>query len=387
MRFAVVGAGVAGITTASFIARGGHEVTLFERRAAAPDARGGLLLQPCGIAVLECLGVLDEVLQRGSRVAQLVRQHASGAVTVNLSYEEFRPGSHALGIARSTLTDVLTRSAIASGVDIVFGCAVTAASETASAVTLEANHAATQGGFAAVVVADGMRSVLRTSLKLPHQVTACPWGALSITAPRPAALAGDVVLQRFRYGPDVIGLLPSGRDQEGRECVTWFQNMAVAEFDAPDRVSFARWRDLAISVSPESKELLMPLSSFDALQYSRYVTVSMPRWSTPRCVVIGDAAHALDPLLGMGANMALVDAATLAACVSEATEATLAAALRELQARRTSQLSSYKRAGAALTPLLLTDHALSRLWPDAAFRAALWAPAGRRRVMAAICGE
>ena len=131
----------------------------------------------------------------------------------------------------------------------------------------------------------------------------------------------------------------------------------------------------------------MPLSSFDALQYSRYVTVSMPRWSTPRCVVIGDAAHALDPLLGMGANMALVDAATLAACVSEATEATLAAALRELQARRTSQLLSYKRAGAALTPLLLTDHALSRLWPDAAFRAALWAPAGRRRVMAAICGE
>jgi 2-polyprenyl-6-methoxyphenol hydroxylase-like FAD-dependent oxidoreductase len=352
-----------------------------------PDAGGGLLLQPCGLAVLQKLDLLDDAWQWGSLIAQLVRQHVSGEVTANLGYEEFRPGSHALGISRGALTSLLVRSARASGVAIVSGCVVTAIRERSSAVVLDTAQATDHEDFAAVVVADGMRSTLRDCLNLRHEVSACKWGALSVTAPRPAVIAGDVVRQRFRRGADVIGLLPSGRDEHGRQFLTWFQNMAVAQFDAPNRVSFTSWRDQALSISPESLDLLMPLRGFEAMQFSRYVTVVMPRWSTARCVVIGDAAHALDPLLGMGANMALVDAATLGEELSVATEQSLASALYAFQSRRNSQITRYQRAGAVMSSLLHADNPLSGVWPDMAFRAALWTPAGRRRVMAAICGE
>jgi 2-polyprenyl-6-methoxyphenol hydroxylase-like FAD-dependent oxidoreductase len=387
MRIAVIGGGIAGLATATLVARSGHEVILLERQAAMPDVGGGLLLQPCGLAVLQKLNVSDEARQWGSPIAQLVRQHVSGEVTANLRYEEFRPGTYALGISRGALTSLLVRSAKASGVAIVSGCAVTAIREESSAAVLGTADSTDHGDFAVVVVADGMRSTLRDCLNLRHEVSACKWGALSVTAPRPAAIAGDVVRQRFRRGADVIGLLPSGRDEHGRQCVTWFQNMAVAQFDGPNRVSFKSWRDQALSVSPESHGLLMPLPGFEAMQFSRYATVSMPRWSTGRCVLIGDAAHALDPLLGMGANMALVDAATLAEELSVASEDVLAPALQAFQSRRNSQITRYQRAGAMMSSLLHADHPLSNVWPDMAFRAALWAPAGRRRVMAAICGE
>jgi 2-polyprenyl-6-methoxyphenol hydroxylase-like FAD-dependent oxidoreductase len=163
--------------------------------------------------------------------------------------------------------------------------------------------------------------------------------------------------------------------------------MAVAQFEGPNRVSFRSWRDQALSVSPESHDLLMPLPGFEAMQFSRYATVSMPCWSTGRCVVIGDAAHALDPLLGMGANMALVDAETLAEELAVASKGVLASALHAFQSRRNSQIIRYQRAGAMMSSLLHADYPLSNVWPDMAFRAALWAPTGRRQVMAAICGE
>jgi 2-polyprenyl-6-methoxyphenol hydroxylase-like FAD-dependent oxidoreductase len=387
MRMAVVGAGVAGLATATLLARQGHSVTLVERQSRLPDARGGLLLQPCGLAVLARLGLLEEALKHGSRISRLVRQHASGAITVELSYDAYRPDSHGLGLTRGALTTLLAEAASASGVTIQLGCRVTSLQQLPAGVTLRTEAGEHPAAFALVVVADGMRSTLRSHLNLQHTVQECPWGALSLTAPRPGALARDSVRQAFRRGPDVIGWLPSGRDAEGRECVTWFQNVPVAEFDSPNRLPFAHWRERAIAVSSESRELLGPLSGFDALQFSRYAMVAMPRWHTQRCIVMGDAAHALDPLLGMGANMALADAAALADEVATAEESTVARTLVAFQGRRQPQISRYQRAGAVLSPLLHTESPLSGLWPDAAIGTALRTPGVRRRVMAAIFGE
>jgi 2-polyprenyl-6-methoxyphenol hydroxylase-like FAD-dependent oxidoreductase len=54
------------------------------------------------------------------------------------------------------------------------------------------------------------------------------------------------------------------------------------------------------------------IASMDELLPAAYRTVSVPRWHDGQLVLLGDAAHALSPQLGQGANLALMDAAALA---------------------------------------------------------------------------
>src|ERR1700741_1552317 len=58
----------------------------------------------------------------------------------------------------------------------------------------------------------------------------------------------------------------------------------------------------------------------------------LPRWSTGRVTLLGDAAHPCTPNLGQGGCMALEDAQVLANCVSG--EASFEAALRRYEALR-----------------------------------------------------
>jgi salicylate hydroxylase len=60
----------------------------------------------------------------------------------------------------------------------------------------------------------------------------------------------------------------------------------------------------------------------------------LPRWHAGRCVLIGDAAHAMLPHQGQGANQTIEDAATLAMCLAEADPADPEPALAEFEARR-----------------------------------------------------
>ena len=85
----------------------------------------------------------------------------------------------------------------------------------------------------------------------------------------------------------------------------------------------ARWRDLR---------------SFDQLLPASYRQVSLPRWHDGTLVLLGDAAHALSPQLGQGANLALMDAAALADAPS----------LDDFEARaaRAGALLRVRRAGA-----------------------------------------
>ena len=67
MEIVVIGGGVGGLTAALALALGGHRVQVLERAPRFAQGGPGLRLAPNATAVLARLGLLDQVIDLGSR--------------------------------------------------------------------------------------------------------------------------------------------------------------------------------------------------------------------------------------------------------------------------------------------------------------------------------
>lgn len=104
----------------------------------------------------------------------------------------------------------------------------------------------------------------------------------------------DVVLQVQHDAENYFGLLPMG---SGEACLFW--NMRLADHDALMQRDFAAWRARIGSRHPELRAALSSLTGFAEFRFDSFLDVRMPRWHSGRIVLIGDAAHATNPQLGM----------------------------------------------------------------------------------------
>jgi 2-octaprenylphenol hydroxylase len=164
-----------------------------------------------------------------------------------------------------------------------------------------------------VVGADGARSFVRelvgiTTRQWPYQQTAV---VTHLTTERPHDATAR---QRFlRDGP--LGMLPLA---DGRISVVWSTTPEVAKsaLDASDDELGQMLTDASDAVLGEltvaGPRGAFPLSAQHAEDYV-----------LPGVALIGDAAHAIHPLAGQGANLGLQDAAELARVVETAIEAGL----------------------------------------------------------------
>lgn len=78
----------------------------------------------------------------------------------------------------------------------------------------------------------------------------------------------------------------------------------------------------------------------------------LARWHTERVVLMGDAAHAMVPHQGQGANQTIEDAVVLADCVADADRADLTSALRRYAQRRQKRTAAVQRLSRRTADLL-----------------------------------
>ena len=384
LRIAIVGAGTAGSAAAIFLARAGHAVSVFERVGLPGPVGAGITLQPTGQAVLAKLGILDSITARATRVDGLVCRHPNGRALIDLRYADLDPSLHGLGLHRGVLFEALLAAARAqSGISIQCGVEVDATTISDSGRWLSDSNGGRQGPFDLVVVANGSFSRLHASAGIPVQMRPYPWGALwYVAADRGTTLTADKQVVQIVDGTKrMFGLLPTGSAPRGNDLlVSLFWSIRIDRFDAWRARGLAAWREEALALHPGSESIVSQIADIDALTLTQYCDVRMRRWHGDRIVFIGDSAHAMGPLLGQGANLALWDAMCLSYALSD-DRRELPAALAGYTAARRRHLNYYQLATRALTGFFQSDSQVLGWIRDAAFPISRWFSPLRRRMV------
>lgn len=371
-RIGIVGCGIGGMAAALALARDGHDVTLFERFAQPHPVGAGLLLQPSGLEALSALGLRDAVEAEGARVVSLHGRNARGREVLDLRYERWRPGAYGIGIHRACLFDALHDALRGAAVRLHTNADIVRI-ETPETPVLISADGVSHGPFDLVVVADGAASRLRAQVIPKARTPLYPWGAIWTIRPDPENRWAGVLAQKYDSTQLMIGVLPVGATPISHlPHVALFWSLREDEYENWKTEGLDRWRANVARCWPEAAALLDGDLDFDALNFARYRDVQAWPWGAGACLLIGDAAHATSPQLGQGANLALVDAVTLAAQLKDAP---VQQALAGYRRARRGKIAWVQLMSAALTPVFqsrsrligaLRDRLLplaTKLWP------------------------
>ncbi|OOG73529.1 glutamate synthase [Sinorhizobium sp. A49] len=354
----IAGAGPAGLAVALLLSRQGHRVELLERFQEASPVGSGLMLQPTSLTVLDALNLLQPMMALGSRIDRLHGADAkSGRTVLDVRYDALAGGRFGLAVQRAALFGVLHDAVVAAGIPIRTGATLTAATTSGQKALLLDASGQEVGRYDLVIDATGARSTIAAGSATAPGVRELAYGAFWATLDSDG-LAHDpnALTQRYDRAKVMIGILPAGRARAGdRDRVAFFWSVKVGDADAVKRAGLDGWKAGIRGYWPDCAPLLDQIDDWDQLTLARYAHRTMRPPASGRVVFIGDSAHSTSPQLGQGANMALIDAATLAHALSltENIDAALAAYGR---ARR-NHMALFQMLSLAFTPFYQSDSA------------------------------
>lgn len=329
-RVAVVGAGLAGCLLATLLARRGIEVTVYERR---PDPRVtgpergrsiNLAISARGLEALDQVGLRDLALSRALPMHGRMVHSPSGG-------QSFRPYSadrrHAINsISRAELNLALLEAAAATpGVSLRFSSRLAELNLESGTLAFDTDSGGTEAAKADIVLAcDGSYSVARQSVTFRQGFTFSQdyleHGYKELTIP---PVSGD-----FALDPDALHIWPRGSSMmialpnadKSFTCTLFWTGEEFAALSAGSPAAIVRhFRN----VYPDAVDLMPTLAEDFALNpIGSLVTIRCWPWvhrgDGAILALAGDAAHAIVPFYGQGANCALEDCAEIDRCLSSA---------------------------------------------------------------------
>jgi 2-polyprenyl-6-methoxyphenol hydroxylase-like FAD-dependent oxidoreductase len=388
LKIAIAGAGTAGLAAAAFLARDGHDVTLFERFEAPKPIGAGLLLQPTGLACLARLGLDRAAVGYGQVIMSIYGETVRGIPILDLSYRELGCNLFGLGVHRGTLFSLLYADVVRLGVPITVATDIVATRAEPAGRTLIDRHRHEHGPFELIVDATGVRSPLRAGAAKLRRDRPYAYGALWGIMTEPDDWPHkDRLVQRYHGCHTMLGLLPVGStpdDADGRRLMALFWSLRVSDRQAWQDEGLEVWKARVLAVSPQAEPFLAQVARHADMTFASYADMVVDRCHGERIVLIGDAGRALSPQLGQGANLALIDAATLADSLRQA--ASLAAALAAYAAERRRHGSFYALASRWLTPFFQSDSCTAQWVRDLTFPLMGRVPYLRRHMVRTLAG-
>lgn len=155
-----------------------------------------------------------------------------------------------------------------------------------------------------VIAADGRASRLRAAAGLPLHDLGAPIDVLWFRVPKPRT--GDNQTQGYIAGGEMVVAIDRG---DYFQCARVIEKGSAAGILARGIKAF---RTEVEAVVPPVTGLMRQLGGLDDVKLLSVSLDRLTRWSRPGLLAIGDAAHAMSPVGGVGINLAVQDAVAAA---------------------------------------------------------------------------
>jgi 2-polyprenyl-6-methoxyphenol hydroxylase-like FAD-dependent oxidoreductase len=310
----VAGGGPAGMMLGLLLARAGVRVVVLEKHADFLRDFRGDTIHPSTLEVMYELGVLEAFLERPHQeVRELIGRVAGELVTIaDLAHLPTRCRFLVL-MPQWDFLDFLAEQARALPTfELRMQTGVTGLIEEGgrvAGVRVSGPEGPQEIRADLVVGADGRRSVVRECARLAVDSFGAPidvlWLRLSRRPDDPAQALGNVqgghilvMLDRGDYWQCAF-VIPKGGFEE-------IQRRGIDAFRA----------DIA-AVVPFMRDRVAELRDWSDIKLLTVLVDRLRRWHVPGLLCIGDAAHAMSPIGGVGINLAIQDAVAAANVLAE----------------------------------------------------------------------
>lgn len=311
----VVGARVAGASTAMLLARAGLRVALVDRGSYGSDTLSTHALMRAGVLQLSRWGLLDRVAAAGTPPVRGVTFHYPGAEPVHVSIKPSAGVDALYAPRRHVLDRILVDAAAAAGADVRYGTTVTGLLHDeqgrVSGVRGLAGDREVRFDAALTVGADGIRSVVAREAGAP--VVRQGRAAGAVLYRYLTGLPADGY--QWAYGASAAaGLIPTNDGQTGVFVSTTPQRMHALRKGGTD----AAFRTLVARAAPALEERVAAAGATGRTRGWGGVPGFVRRSSGPGWALVGDAGYFKDPITAHGITDALRDAELLTDEILEA---------------------------------------------------------------------
>ena len=312
----IAGGGPAGLMLGYLLARAGVKVVVLEKHLDFLRDFRGDTIHPSTLTVLDDLGLLDAFLALPHQeVRELTGDIYGHTVTIADFTHLPAPRPFMVLIPQWDFLDFIAAQARRlPNFSLRMGAKALGVIEEGGAV-VGVNVQTLEGGFAIhadlVVAADGRHTTLRGSAGLASEDLGAPIDVLWFRMPRDAANDPSRTGGSIRPGAMLVTL---NRDDYWQCAYV----IPKGSLDTLQAQGIAAFRERLCGVAPFLAAASVTLTDWDQVKLLSVQISRMPRWWRDGLLCIGDAAHAMSPVGGVGINLAIQDAVAASNLLAEA---------------------------------------------------------------------